>query len=68
MPHTCGEVTAKTALVATAASMALPPARNMATPACEARWSIEATMPRPHIVVVGGWRALIEVGDGVDGG
>ena len=33
MPHMCGVVTASTALVATAASAAEPPARSMATPA-----------------------------------
>ena len=32
----CGVVTANTALVATAASAAVPPARSMATPADEA--------------------------------
>jgi hypothetical protein len=37
MPHMCGVVTASTALVATAASAADPPARSIATPADEAR-------------------------------
>jgi hypothetical protein len=40
-----GVVTATTALVATAASAACPPARSMATPALDARWSTLATMP-----------------------
>jgi hypothetical protein len=41
----CWLVTASTALVATAASAALPPARNIATPALAARWSIAQTTP-----------------------
>ena len=43
MPHRCGAVTARTALVATAASAALPPTRRIATPALDARWSTLAT-------------------------
>ena len=46
MPHMCWVVTASTALAATAASAALPPARSTATPADEARWSTEHTIPR----------------------
>jgi hypothetical protein len=45
MPHACGEVTASTALAATAASTALPPARSMARPAWLATSSIVHTMP-----------------------
>ena len=45
MPHMFGVVTASTALVAIAASAALPPARSIATPADDARWSTEQTMP-----------------------
>ncbi len=45
MPHMCWVVTASTALVATAASAAEPPARSIATPAEEARWSTEQTIP-----------------------
>jgi hypothetical protein len=40
-----GVVTATTALAATAASAAWPPARNIATPALDAKWSTLATMP-----------------------
>ncbi len=46
IPHMCWVVTASTALVPTAASAALPPARSSATPADDARWSTEQTMPR----------------------
>ena len=49
MPHRCGAVTASTALVATAASTALPPAEMVARPAWVARWSAAATM------AVGAW-------------
>ena len=45
IPHMCWVVTASTALVATAASAALPPIRSMATPAWAARWSTAQTMP-----------------------
>jgi hypothetical protein len=45
MPHMWGVVTASTALVATAASAAEPPRRSMPTPADDARWSTEHTMP-----------------------
>ena len=45
MPHMCCVVTARTALVAMAASAADPPARSMATPAPEATWSTEHTIP-----------------------
>ena len=45
IPHMCWVVTASTALVAMAASAALPPARRMPTPADDARWSTEHTMP-----------------------
>src|SRR4051794_28538093 len=45
MPHMCWVVTAKTALAATAASAADPPARSIATPASAARWSTAHTMP-----------------------
>ena len=45
MPHMCWVVTASTALAATAASAALPPARSIATPAPLARWSTVHTMP-----------------------
>jgi hypothetical protein len=52
MPHMCCVVTASTALAPTAASAALPPARNRATPALEARWSTEATIPCGAYTVV----------------
>ena len=45
MPFWCWLVTASTAPAATAASAAVPPARRIATPAPEARWSAEATIP-----------------------
>ncbi len=45
MPHMCGEVTASTALLATAASAAVPPARSMATPAPAASESMAQTIP-----------------------
>ena len=45
IPHMCWVVTASTALVAIAASAALPPERRTATPADDARWSTEHTMP-----------------------
>ena len=45
MPHMCWVVTARTALVAMAASAAEPPARSIATPAPDARWSTEHTIP-----------------------
>ena len=57
MPHMWGVVTASTALAATAASAALPPARSTATPADEARWSTEQTMPVGR--VVGGQRSPV---------
>lgn len=52
MPHMCCVVTASTALAPTAASAALPPARNRATPALEARWSTDATIPCDAYTVV----------------
>lgn len=45
MPHMCWQVTATTALAATAASAADPPLRSIATPAPLARWSTEQTIP-----------------------
>lgn len=45
IPHMCCVVTVRTALVAMAASTAFPPARSMATPAEDARWSTLQTMP-----------------------
>ena len=45
MPHMCWVVTASTALAATAASAAEPPAWSAPTPAVDARWSTEHTMP-----------------------
>src|SRR5687768_16749535 len=45
MPHMCWVVTARTALAAMAASAAEPPRRKSATPASEARWSTEQTIP-----------------------
>src|SRR5438270_13635431 len=41
----CWVVTARTALVAIAASAALPPRCSICTPACAARWSTAQTMP-----------------------
>ena len=45
MPHMWGVVTARTALAATAASTAEPPAASTSAPAEEARWSTEHTIP-----------------------
>src|SRR3954447_16586114 len=53
MPHMWGVVTARTALAATAASAAEPPRCNIATPAADARWSTDATMP------LGAWRVTV---------
>ncbi len=44
MPHRCGPVTAIAALVAIAASTALPPWAKIANPADVASWSALATM------------------------
>ena len=44
MPHRCGPVTAMAAFVAIAASTALPPRARIASPACVASWSAEATI------------------------
>ena len=52
MPDSCWLVTARTAPAATAASAAVPPARRAATPAEEARWSTDATIPEGACTVV----------------
>ncbi len=45
MPHMCWLVTASTAPAATAASARVPPARRIATPADDARWSAVPPCP-----------------------
>ena len=56
MPHRCGVVTARTALVAMAASTALPPRPIVASPAWAARWSAAATMAVGAYTVAKGTR------------
>src|SRR5665811_1122126 len=43
-----------TSAVAMAASTAVPPMRNISIPACEARWSMEQTIPSSARVVQAG--------------
>lgn len=60
MPHMCCVVTASTALVATAASAAEPPARSIARPASAARWSTAHTAPLGASVVGAGASSMAE--------
>ena len=60
MPLLCGSTTPSASMVAMAASVALPPARRISTPAAAARGSAALTMPCAGALPVG-WRAAATV-------